>query len=95
MLTPGQIAELRSDIRVRGTMWVDGGLHPAYTIRIGNATMERVQVLANARAVPQHVSWFAVMMAPDRVEIYTTAPEWFAEIEEQINAARRPIQPTW
>lgn len=88
-LSPAHVAALRADDRVVGSVFVAGELRTSYSVSVDVAVLERVRVLANARAVPQHVAWSVDSMTQSRVVIYTTAPEWFAEIEEALNAARR------
>ena len=95
MITPQHKAELRSSSRIRGSTWVADNLLPVYTVLISDAVFERAQILADAMAIPPHVFWCVAYMAPNRVELHTTAPEWFAEMEDMINAARRPAQQTF
>lgn len=94
-LTPSQVAELRSDTNVRGSIHASGEQRVLYLVVIAYTTLSRVQVLANARSLPNHVVWYVVTANPNRVELHTTAPEWFVELEEQMNAARRPVQPSY
>lgn len=91
-LTPGQIAELRDVKNVRGLTTVAGVMHPMYTVMVSNAALARIQQLTAELAMPEKMAWQTAHMNPDRIEIYTTRPEWFVELEEMINAARRPVQ---
>lgn len=90
-LTPGQIAELRSDGNVRGFCYssATAGMAVLYRVVVDYATLERAQVLANNRTMPPTV-WYVAGPAAARVEIHTTNPEWFAELQEMIADARRP-----
>lgn len=91
-LTPNQIAELRSSTNVRGMTTVAGVMMPVYSVMVTNSTLTRVQQLTAELSMPERMAWHCAYMNPDRVEIYTTRPEWFVELEEMINAARRPVQ---
>jgi len=89
-LSPGQVAELRSWKNVRGSTLVDRDLEPLFLVAVTFAALERAQALAAARALPPALVWYVVSSTPSRVEIHSTQPEWFVELEEMIEDARRP-----
>ena len=88
-LTPGQIAELRSDGNVRGLTIVDRVQEPLYLVVVGHQAFQRAQQLSNLQALPPGLVWYVAGAAATRVEIHATQPEWFAELEETIQDARR------
>lgn len=89
-LTPGQVAELKSTKNVRGFL-ADGDRQvPVYLVAISFHTFERVQMLTSENALPGGILWYVVFSTPTRVELFTTQPEWFVELEDQIDATRRP-----
>lgn len=89
-LTPGQIAELRAPKNIRGGI-VDGTLPRAlYLVAVSYAVLERTQLLADAASLPEAMTWYVHQANPNRVELHTTHPEWFAELEGMIEDARRP-----
>lgn len=92
-LTPGQIADLQSPANVRGAILVGNDATPLFRVAIAYHTFERAQVLTAATSLPIGLVWYVSVANPDRVELHTTHPEWFVELEEQINASRRPNRP--
>lgn len=96
MLTPGQIADLRSDKNVRGQI---GGTI-LYQVMVRFETFERAQVLTNLGELAlgtstgvegANVLWFYVGSSGQHVSLTTNKPEWFADLEGKIDDARRPI----
>lgn len=88
-LSPGQVADLRAPKNARGQ--VGGAV--LYSVVVEMSTFERAQVLTTEGAVQPELSWYVASYSPNRMELHTTHPEWFAELEEKINAARRPARP--
>lgn len=88
-LTPGQVAELRGERNVRGTVHVDRDQLVLFLVAISYAAFERLQVLAHARSLSPGLVWYVHEANPNRVELHTTHPEWFVELEDMIDAARR------
>lgn len=91
-LTPGQVSELRSAENVRGSVVVLNESRPVFRVAITFAAFERAQVLTHAQALPPSLMWYVASSNPSRVELITTHPEWFAELEEMIDAARRAVR---
>lgn len=89
MLTPYQIAELKSTKNVRGTI----GRAKLYQVVIKTDTFERAQVLTNLDEldhVHADVMWLFHSADPSRVVLLTDKPEWFVDLERKIEDARRP-----
>jgi len=82
-LTPGQIADLRSAKNVRGSQ----SGRAFYLVSIKFETFERVQVLGNLGEL--HAMWYYMSSDGVRVQLMTDVPEWFVELEGQIEDARR------
>lgn len=82
-LTPGQVEELRSAKYIRGR----DAAGVIYGVSVTLIAFERAQELTALGAVD--ATWYVVSTAPNRVEIHTSHPEWFAELEEKIDDARR------
>lgn len=88
-LTPGQVEELRGPANVRGAA-IDGNMPtPLFRVVVDHTAFERVQVLTHARALPSGLAWYVALSHPSGVELHTTRPEWFVEMQEMINAQRR------
>lgn len=88
-LTPGQVAELKDAKNVRGSI-IDGTMSkPVFLVTISFSAFERVQVLTHAQSMPPSMMWYVASSNPNRVELHTTHPEWFVELEEMIDVARR------
>ncbi len=82
-LTPGQVERLRDSKNVRGRD-ANGTI---YVVAVTLQAFERAQELTAIGAV--EATWYVVSTAPNRVEIHTSHPEWFAELEEKIDDVRR------
>lgn len=89
-LTPGQISELRGDKNVRGSVLAGVIPVPLYLVSVQYLTFERAQILTNAKAMPPGMVWYLASANPTRVQLHTTQPEWFVELEDRIEDARRP-----
>lgn len=85
-LTPGQVAELRSAPNVRGQTLESGEWQALFLVVVSYDTLKRAQELTLLGRVP---TWSLVTASPARCEVYTTAPEWFVELEDKINESRR------
>ena len=88
-LTPQQVADLRADKNVRGQI---GGA-VLYQVLVRFETFERVQVLTNLGELSgagADVMWYCMSSSGQQVNLLTTKPEWFAELEWRIEDARRP-----
>lgn len=93
-ITPGQISELRSIRNVRGT--IEGGLgieKTLYAVTVDYAVLARAQELASLGALPPGLVWYLSSGDPNRATLHANKPEWFVELEEMINDARRPTNP--
>lgn len=88
MLTPGQIAELRSGSNCCGCDPVHG---PLYLVRILPNTYKRVQELTALMEVHGILWQHSGRDDGRRLEcLMTTHPEWFVELERKIEDANRP-----
>jgi len=84
MLTPQQIADLRSDKNVRGGK--PGRV--LYAVSVKWYTFERAQQLTNRNECP--VVWYYSTSDGQRASLLTDKPEWFVELEWKMDDARRP-----
>ena len=87
-LTPGQVADLKSAKNIRGRI----GSEVLYALLVRFETLERVQQLADLGEGPPG-SWYTTGGDTARATIATSSPEWWVELEEKIDALRRPQQP--
>lgn len=89
MLTPQQLADLRTDKNVRGQ--IGGAI--LYQVSVRFETFERAQVLTNLgelNGAGADVLWYALSSSGQQVSLITNRPEWFVELERKIDDARRP-----
>ncbi len=84
MLTPQQIADLRSPKNVRGGK--PGRV--LYAVAVKWLTFERAQELAHLNECP--AVWYYSAGDGQRAQLLTDTPEWFVELEGKIDDARRP-----
>ena len=85
IITQDQIASLHSPDKVRGR--VAGVV--MFSISVSLLTFARACELSVIDAIPVELTWYAVGSTTGRVELHTNQPEFFVELEQRIEDARR------
>ena len=85
IITPDQIAMLRSPEKVRGAL--SGTI--LYGVGVSQQAYSRVCALTAICAIPETLVWYTAGSTTNRFELHTNQPEFFIELEQRIDDARR------
>ena len=83
MLTPQQIADLRSPSNIRG----NSPAGPLWHVTVALVAFERMQVLTDLAELSE-ILWYYLSTTGPRVDLMTNRPEFFAELEHKILEAQ-------
>lgn len=93
-VSPENVKALRATRNIRGTIYGPADIEKTlFVVTIDYAVMSRTQELAELGALPYGLVWYLAHGDPNRATLHTNKPEWFVELEEMINDARRPQHP--